>query len=138
MRTGATSLNSTNPGEIRKFGIIGFLFFGTLLAIALWRDKTLAAYFFGILSCLSIGFIVLPLRLRHAYAAWLKIANFVGLVVTTLILSILFYFVITPTALIKKILGGRPLPLKPDDKVSTYWITRTEPAQPKERFPKRF
>ena len=138
MRTGAMSLNSTNPREIRKFGIIGFLFFGTLLAIALWRDKTLAAYFFGILSCLSIGFIILPWRLRYVYATWLKIANFVGLVVTTLILSILFYFVITPTALIKKIFGGRPLPLKPDDKVSTYWITRTEPAQPKERFPKRF
>ena len=138
MRTGEMNLNSTNPREIRKFGIIGAIFFGTLLAVALWRDKALAAYFFGFLSFLSIGFIIMPWRLRHAYAAWLKIANFVGFTVTILILSILFYFVITPTALIKKIFGGRPLPLKPDDKVSTYWVTRPEPTQPKERFPKRF
>ena len=138
MRPGAMNLNSTNPREIRKFGIIGSIFFGSLLTVALWRDKTLAAYFFGILSCLSIGFILMPMRLRHVYAVWLKIANFVGFTVTTLILSILFYFVITPTALIKKIFGGRPLPFKPDDKVSTYWVTRPEPTQPKDRFPKRF
>lgn len=138
MRTGEMNLNSTNPREIRKFGIIGAIFFGTLFAVALWRDKALAAYFFGFLSFLSIGFIIMPWRLRHVYAAWLKIANFIGLTVTILILTILFYFVISPTALIKKILGGRPLPLKPDDKVSTYWVTRPEPTQPQERFPKRF
>ena len=138
MRTGEMNLNSTSPREIRKFGIIGSIFFGTLFAVALWRDKTLAAYFFGFLSSLSFGFIIMPWRLRHVYAAWLKIANFIGLTVTILILTILFYFVISPAALIKKILGGRPLPLKPDDKLSTYWVTRPEPTQPQERFPKRF
>jgi hypothetical protein len=132
------NLNSTNPREIRKFGIIGSIFFGTLFAVALWRDKALAAYFFGFLSFLAIGFILMPWRLRHVYATWLKIANVIGFTVTILILTILFYFVISPTALIKRILGGRPLPLKPDDKVSTYWVTRPEPAQPQERFQKRF
>jgi hypothetical protein len=55
-----------------------------------------------------------------------------------LILTIFFYFVMTPAALLKRIFGGRPLPVKPDPDAETYWVTRTEPAQPKERFPKRF
>jgi len=130
--------NLINPREIRRFGVIGFLFFGTLFAVAVLRDKTLAAFFFGLLAVLSIGFILMPVQLKPVYAGWLKIAHFIGSKVTILILTIFFYFVITPAALLKRIFGGRPLPVKPDPDAETYWVTRPEPAQPKERFPKRY
>jgi hypothetical protein len=130
--------NLINPREIRKFGAIGILFFGTLLAVAVWRDKTMMTYFFGLLAVLSIGFVLMPVTLQPVYAGWLKVAHFIGSKVTVLILTILFYLVITPAALLKRIFGGRPLPLKPDPDAATYWVTRPEPAQPKERFPKRF
>jgi len=130
--------NLINPREIRRFGVIGFLFFGTLFAVAVLRDKTLAAYFFGPLAVLSIGFVMMPVQLKPVYAGWLKIAHFIGSKVTILILTIFFYFVITPAALLKRIFGGRPLPVKPDPDAETYWVTRPEPAQPKERFPKRY
>jgi hypothetical protein len=130
--------NLTDPGEIRKFGVIGCIFFGTLFAAAVWRDKTLLTYFFGLLALLSIGFILLPDQLKPVYLFWLKIAHFMGSKITILILTILFYFVITPAALLKRIFGGKPLPVKPDPDADTYWVTRSEPAQPKERFPKRF
>jgi len=130
--------NLTNPAEIRKFGVIGSIFFGTLFAVSVWRDRISAAYFFGLLAVLSIGFILLPVQLKPVYAVWLKIAHFIGSKVTIVILTVLFYFVITPAALIKRIFGGRPLPVKPDPNATTYWVTRLEPAQPKERFPKRY
>ena len=127
-----------NPGEIRKFGAIGSLFFGTIFAVAFWRDKTLVASFFGFLTVLSIGFVLIPVQLKPVYAGWLKIGHFIGSKVTILILTIMFYFVITPAALLKRIFGGRPLPVKPDPDAETYWVTRPEPAQPRERFPKRY
>ena len=130
--------NLTNPREIRKFGALGSLFFGTIFAVAVWRDKTPVAFFFGLLTLLSIGFVLMPVQLKPVYAAWLKIAHFIGSKVTILILTIMFYFVITPAALLKRIFGGRPLPVKPDPNAATYWVTRLEPAQPKERFPKRY
>ena len=130
--------NLTNPREIRKFGGIGFIFFGTLFAVAAWRDKTLVAFLFGLLVVLSSGFVLMPVLLKPVYIGWLKIAHFIGSKVTILILTIFFYFVMTPAALLKRIFGGRPLPVKPDPDAETYWVTRTEPAQPKERFPKRF
>ncbi|MDY6987451.1 MAG: hypothetical protein SWQ30_05275 [Thermodesulfobacteriota bacterium] len=65
-------------------------------------------------------------------------AHFVGKVVTILILALTYYLVITPAALIRHLLAGPPLPLKPDKEASSYWVTRTEPAQPKERFIKRY
>ncbi|MBW2440314.1 MAG: hypothetical protein JRH12_07570 [Deltaproteobacteria bacterium] len=132
------SSNLINPRDIRKFGAIGSLFFGTLLAVAVWRDQTPVALFFGLLTLLSIGFLLMPVRMKPVYTGWLKIAHFMGSKVTLVMLGIIFYFVMTPAALLKRIFGGRPLPIKPDPDTETYWVTRSEPAQPAERFPKRF
>lgn len=130
--------NLINSREIRKFGVIGVIFFGAVLVVAVWRDKTLLTCFFGFLALLSIGFILMPVRLQPVYAGWLKIAHFIGSRVNILILTILFYLVITPAALLKRIFGGQPLSLKPDPEAETYWVSRPEPAQPIERFSKRF
>ena len=120
--------NLTNPKEIRKFGVIGCVFFGILFAAAAWQVKTTLAFFFGLLTALSFSFALMPVQLKPAYAAWLKIAHFIGSKVTILILTMMFYFVITPAALLKRIFGGRPLPVKPDPNATTYWAKRREPA----------
>lgn len=130
--------NSTNSKEIRKFGVIAFFFFGSLCALGLLTNKPLLIYIFGFLSILGFGFMLIPSPLKPIYTAWLKIANFLGRIVTALILTLAYYMVITPSALIKRLFGGRPLPVKPNKKVSSYWVARTEPAQPKERFLKRY
>ena len=129
---------STDIKDIRKFGIIAFLFFGILCAVGIWRQKPVPMYLFGFLSGLGLGFILIPGILRPVHQAWLKVAHFIGRVITTLMLAIAYYAVITPAALLKRIFGGRPLPLSPDPDASTYWVSREEPAQPKERFYKRF
>ncbi len=68
----------------------------------------------------------------------MKIAQLLGKVFTALILTLAYYLIITPAALLKRIFGGTPLPTKPNEELSSYWVTRTEPAQPLERFIKRF
>jgi hypothetical protein len=132
------SLNSTDIKQIRKFGLIAFLFFGCLFAVGIWVEKTLPIYLFGSLSALGLGFILFPNQLRPVFFSWLKIAHYIGKFITTLVLSLAYYFVITPAALIKRIFGETPLPIKPDRNVSSYWVTRKEAAQSKEQFSKRF
>ena len=129
---------STDIKDIRKFGIIALLFFGILCAVGIWRQKPVPIYLFGFLSCLGLGLILIPETLRPVHQAWLKIAHFIGQMITTLMLAIAYYVVITPAALLKRLFGGRPLPLSTDPDASTYWVSRDEPAQPKERFYKRF
>ena len=129
---------STDIKDIRKFGIIALLFFGILCAVGIWRQKPVPIYLFGFLSCLGLGLILISEILRPVHQAWLKIAHFIGQVITTLMLAIAYYVVITPAALLKRLFGGRPLPLSTDPDASTYWVSRDEPAQPKERFYKRF
>ena len=130
--------NSTDTKEIQKFGVIALIFFGLLCGLGVWTKKPLPTYFFGFLSMLGFSFIVAPSKLRPIYRTWLRIAHFLGRVVTTVILTLAYYLVITPAALVKRLFGGSPLPFKPDKDCPSYWVTREEPAQPRERFLKRF
>jgi len=132
------SLNSTDTKAIRKFGLIALIFFGCLSALGLWREKSLPFYLFGLLSAIGLGFILIPNPLKPVYVGWLKTAQFVGRVFTILVLTLAYYCALLPTALIKRLFGGAPLPVKPDRKSSSYWVTRAEPAQPKERYIKRY
>jgi len=138
METGETPLNSTDTREIRKFGLIALVFFGCLCILGALLKRPLPTYLFGFLSVTGLGFVVFPSHLRPLYSVWLKIGHTLGRIVTTLMLTLAYYLVITPSGLLKRLFGGRPLPLKPDKSVSSYWVVRTEPAQPKERFLKRY
>ena len=129
---------STEPKEIRKFGIIAFVFFGVLSALGLWNEKYILGSFFCLLSMIGLGFIIDPFRFKPVYHVWMKVAHFIGELITMAVLILTYYAVITPAALLKRIFGGRPLPLTPDKKASSYWVARTEPSQPKDRFLKQF
>lgn len=132
------SLNSTDTTQIRKFGIIALILFGCLCALGFWNNKPIITYFFGFLSILGLAFILFPSQLSPIYDGWLKVAHILGRINTTLILTLAYYLVITPTGLLKTMFSGKPLPVKPNKELATYWVTRGEPAQPKERFMKRY
>ncbi|MDQ1336823.1 MAG: hypothetical protein QG552_3773 [Thermodesulfobacteriota bacterium] len=87
---------------------------------------------------IGLGFMVIPGPLSPVYAGWLKIAHFIGKIVTITMLTLAYYLVITPSAVLKRIFGGAPIPVKPDKSVDSYWVTRDEKAQPRERFLKRY
>ena len=132
------SSNSIDRQAIRKFGAIALVFFGCLTALGIIAGKKLPVFLFGFLAALGIGFICAPDRLAPVYKMWLKIGHTIGTVFTTIILTILYYMLITPAAILKRFFGGRPLPIKPDKSISSYWVARDEPSQPKERFFKRY
>jgi hypothetical protein len=131
-------LSLTDIRQIRRFGVVALIFFGVLASLGIWTKRPVPTCVFGALSLLGLGFILLPEQLRPVHDAWLKIAHLVGRVVTTTILALAYYLVITPSALIKRVFGGRPLPMRPDEKAPSYWVTRSEPVQPRDRFLKRY
>jgi hypothetical protein len=106
--------------------------------LGIWLEKRAPIYLFGFLALLGLGFILTPGILQPVYLAWLKAAHCIGKAVTIAVMTLTYYLVITPAALLKRLFGGRPLPFLPDKDSSSYWIARTEPAQPKERFIKRY
>jgi hypothetical protein len=131
-------LNSTETKEIRRFGLIAVVFFGTLLGLGLWLGRPITTYLGGVLGALGFALFLLPQPLRPVYRIWLKVGHFIGKVVTTSVLVLAYYLVITPGGLLKRVFGGRPIAVRPDKGRTSYWVPREEPAQPKERFLKRY
>lgn len=130
--------SSTDIREIRKFGLLAFILFGSLCALGIWLGKRAPLLLLGFPALLGFGFVLMPGILRPVHGAWLKAAHFMGRAVTLAVLALAYYGVITPAALLKRLFGGRPLPLRPDRGASSYWIARAESAQPRERFIKRY
>ena len=137
-KIGEKNLSLTETKEIRKFGAIAFILFGLLLLTALWRQKEFIIYLFGLLSTLGLIFLLFPAYSKPLYYGWLKIAHFIGRIITTIILTLAYYFVITPFGLIKRLFSGTPIPTSPDKNIISYWVTRDEPVQSKERFFKMY
>lgn len=129
---------STDNRAIRRFGILALVFFGVLVILGLLAGRPIPACLFGGLSVLGLGFIVLPDSLRPVYSLWMTIARCLGKAITLLMFTVAYYAVITPAAFIKRLFGGRPLPLRPEKSAPSYWVDRTEPVQPRERFVKRY
>ena len=131
-------MNLTDRAKIRRFGIIAFLFFGSLSLLGMWTGKPVPIWFFGFLSLLGLGFISFPGPMSPIYHVWVRVAHLIGRIITAFFLILAYYLVITPSAFLKRLFGGPPIPLKFDRNVSTYWVTRDETAQPRDRFVKRY
>lgn len=130
--------NLTDTKKIRQFGTIALIFFGCLGAVGFILGRSFPSYFFSFLAIVGVGFILAPHQLSPLYCGWLKVAGLIGKATTAFVLTVAYYLVITPFALVMRLFGRRPLPVRPDKEVSSYWVDRTEPAQQKERFRKRF
>lgn len=128
----------TDIRDIRKFGAVAFLFFGCLALLLYFKHRFVLTHAFGFLSVAGLGLLLLPYQLKPVYMFWIMVTTFIGRIVTTVTLTLAYYLVITPSALIKRCFGGRPLPMKPDPKAQSYWVSRSEPVLPRERFLKRY
>ena len=82
--------NLINKKEIRKFGLIAFVFFGCLAGVAIWRESLILKYFFGCLSLIGLGLLLLPGPLASVYNGWLKVAHVISKVVTFMILLLAY------------------------------------------------
>lgn len=129
---------STDLRQIRRFGLAGVVVFGLLGGLGYWRAQAVPACFFSLLTLLCMGFLIVPARFAPIYVGWMKAAHLLGRYFTAFILSLTYYLVITPFGLVMRIFGKTALPVRQDKGVSSYWVARSEPVQPKERFFKRY
>ena len=63
-----------------------------------------------------------PDTLRPIYKGWMKLALLLGKVTTPIFLSIVFFVVFFPTALIMRLLGKDPMHRKFDNTLSSYRV----------------
>lgn len=117
----------TGRRELRNFGLlVGGVF--VLLGLILWvRHKPHFPWLLGPGVALMATGAAVPRALKPIYIAWMALALTLGLVVSTVILTLFFLAVITPVGWAARLLGRDFLRLKLDPQAATYWLPRERP-----------
>ena len=110
----------------RSFGIVFCAFFLIVTLYPLINDEPIRYWSLIV----SIIFLILGILnsniLSPLNKAWFKFGLFLGKIVSPIVMGIVFFAVVTPIALILKIMGKDLLNLK-KSKINSYWIAKTGP-----------
>jgi len=128
-------LRKATQRDLRKFGImVG----GVFCALGLWFCVRHKPYYWHVLAAgvplLVLG-AILPRTLKWIYVGWMALAMVLGAIVSTILLTLLFYFVVTPVGLVACLAGKDFLNRKLEPSAASYWILRdaSKPKQKQER-----
>ena len=112
------------PKDLKKFGITVGAVLIFIAVILFWQEKHGYIYFGALGTLLVLFGLIKPVILKPLNKAWMTLAILMGWVMTRVILTILFYIVLTPTAFFAKIFRKDFLDLEIDKSRSTYWQIR--------------
>lgn len=124
--------------DLRKFGItVGIVLL--IIAGIIFRNQSSIYIYFGIAGAfLVLSGILLPGILRPVNKIWMTLAILMGWIMTRVILTILFYLVLTPISFTAKIFGNKFLDVKIDKDRKSYWEIREKkqikPAEYERQF----
>jgi hypothetical protein len=124
--------------DLRKFGLTDgavLLIIGIILYLT---GKTLFLIFGGAGTLLILLAFIYPKALKPANKLWMMLAILMGWFMSRVILAILFYLVVTPTALLLKIIGKDFLKLRADKNVKSYWEKRDNKIAEKLDYERQF
>ena len=110
-------------GSNRSFGIVFFIFFFLISLYPTLNNENINLYFLSI----SIVFLILGLLnsklLNPLNKLWFKFGILLGNLISPIIMGLVYFFVITPIAMLLKIFNKDVLNLK-QNKKNTYWIDK--------------
>ena len=107
----------------RSFGIVFFIVFLLIAIYPLTNGDEIRIWSLIISSIFLILGALNSKILTPFNKLWFKLGIFLGKIVSPLVMGVIFFFVVTPTGLIMRILGKDPLNLKYNSNKS-YWIEK--------------
>lgn len=117
----------------RIFGLIMAGGLGSLAVLRyLWTGKP-SWWLIGIGLVFLLAALAAPAWLASVRRTWMKLAVVLGYVNARILLTVVFIGVVTPIALLLRVLGRRPFALAGNKTAGSYWQER----QPEEFTPER-
>jgi len=121
--------------DLKSFAFICFGIFILIGFIPFFQGQDIRTW----ALILSLIFLIIgltnPLLLQGFYKIWMNIGEFIGNIVSKIVLFILFYLLFTPIAFVLRVFGKDPLNKRIDKSQTSYWITRErQPESMKNQF----
>jgi len=126
--------------QILYFGY-GLSIILAFIGVRLWlKHKTIVPVSIFLLGALAF-LIITRVRwqaLKLFYAKWMRVAHFIGNIVTTVIFSGIFYLVFGVVGIVLRLLRKDLLDQKIEPQRKTYWIKRERVVFDKKRYTQQF
>ena len=95
-----------------------------VIAAARWRAHS-SRQVIGILIAIAAAFLLAgllaPRSLAGIYAIWMRIGEALAWINTRIILTLIFFLVVTPTGLVMRLFGRSPLDPRRHRSTASYW-----------------
>ena len=132
------NLNIT-PRMLRQFAGLWLAFFAALAAWQYWGrgHQTSATVFAALAVVVGPAGLVWPELIRPLFAILMAIVTPIGWIVSTVLLSLLFYGVFTPVALLFRLIGRDALVRHNRPQGETYWALKPV-VEDRRRYFKQF
>lgn len=124
--------------DSRKFGITVGLLLVVLAGYFFWKGEGTFEIVLFLGLALGLLGLVMPVVLKPVNWLWMVLAVILGWIMTRVILSLMYYVVITPIATISRLSGKDFLHLKWDKSQVSYWNSRPREQREREDFERQF
>lgn len=127
MATDKPPFRDASLATLRRFGLTIGCALLVIAAILQFRHRAAVVPFASIAAGLFVCAAFAPGVLRFVYAPWMRLAEFLGAIMSRILLTILFFLGVTPTGIIQRLCGKRTIDLRFRANDTTYWQQRTVP-----------
>ena len=124
--------------DIRSFGIIFGIIFLIIAGLLFYKEKDSFQLFIYMASSFIGISLVIPVILKPIYLVWMIFSVILGWFMTRLILSLLFYLIITPIGLVLRLMGKDLLELRKKEVQDSYWNMRNSEKEQNQNYEKQY
>lgn len=124
--------------DFRNFGITVGLVLIVISAFLFWKSKdSFEIILVSGLALLVLG-LMIPVVLKPVYWVWMVFGAVLGWIMTRVILSVLFYLVITPIGIVSRLSRNKFLDLNWHEAEDSYWNVRNPGRRNNEDYEEQF
>ncbi len=128
----------TGKKDLRSFGVIIGIILLLIAGFLFYKEKESFQIFLYIAGSF-IGFgLIIPIILKPIYIVWMTFAVVLGWFMTRVILSLLFYVIITPIGVVLRLSGKDFLELKKQSVQGSYWNQRDSNLEKNQNYEQQF
>ena len=117
-----SGLHRRTRKELRRFGLSFGCAFSIIGGLLLWRDKPAGPWVLGFALAVALAGLVAPQLLRPLEKVLATLLRVIMAVITYVVLFLAFWLIVTPMALLLRLMGKDLLDMKKSSERSSYWV----------------
>jgi hypothetical protein len=127
-----------NPprNQLRQFAVLFLIFIGGLGTILYFKGKPLivSEILWNLSWIVCLAGVIYPPLVRPVYVVMMAVALPIGFVVSTILMLVIYYLIVTPIGLVMRLFGYDPMRMRPAAGTESFWIERPKASDVRRYF----